>query len=745
MLPRLHVAPQLSCTAILALLAVLHGPVSGDPVSPVLSAHRLDAPVHLDGLSDESAWQGVRPLPLVAQTPRFGAPASERTEILVAYDESNLYLAGRFYDSQPGAIQATTMKRDEEAASSDAFGILIDTFDDNENALAFVTTPTGSRLDMTVSGDAQQLSAVNPSWNAYWDVAAVRTADGWFAEVRIPFSSLRYQETGGRVVMGLIAYRWIARRDERVIFPAIPLDWGDLSYLKPSQARAVAFTGIRHRRPFYFTPYLLAGNERSPSLKASSSGYRQNGDGVLEMGLDAKYSLNSNLTVDVTINTDFAQVEADDQQINLTRYPLFFPEKRLFFLERSSNFDFSFYRENTLFHSRRIGIHEGRPVPLYGGARLVGRVGPWDVGFLTMQSEETDDLASRNFGVLRLRRQVANPYSYAGGIVTSAIGTDGTYNAAYGLDAILRAFGDDYLKLNWAQTYRDHEGDSPLSFRRSKVRAHWERYRYTGWAYGLNYSRTGADYDPALGFEKYPDSSSFIHFLRHGWDGGPSSRLYKHGVYEDVWIHLRNRDYGLESRLLRAGWFFSTRSGYSGHFFAAQSRESVDLPLLFADATEVPVGEYAFYILFGSLSTPAGGLWNTEATLHTGQFYDGRRASLELVNSRSISRHLELGGDYLMDWVDFPEREAGFTTHIGRLRGLLMVSTRISASAFIQYSSAADLFIANLRLRYNPSEGTDLYLVYDEGLNTDRNRLEPSLPRSSGRALMFKAYTAFAR
>jgi len=730
---------------VASLAAALCGGAWADGPEPMV-VHRLQAPVRLDGPSDELAWRGVLPLPVVSQVPHFGQPPSERTEILLAYDEDNLYLAGRFYDSQPEAIHATTMKRDDdEAASSDAFGIVIDTFDDNENALAFVTTPTGSRLDMAISGDLQLNAEPNPSWDAYWDVAAMRTAAGWFAEVRIPFSSLRFQEQDGRVIMSLITYRWIARRAERIIFPAIPLSWGDDSYLKPSQARPVAFTGIRHQRPLCFTPYLLAGTKRSPRLRADATAYRQDLDRVLELGFDAKYSLTSNLTLDLTANTDFAQVEADDQEINLTRYPLFFPEKRLFFLERASNFDFSFYRDNTLFHSRRIGIHAGRPAPLYGGARLVGRLGPWDVGLLTMQSEDTGDLPSRNFGVLRLRRQVINPYSYAGAIATSRIGTDGTYNVAYGLDGTLRVFGDDYLKVNWAQVFRDHRGDSPFSMRRSKLRAHWERYRYTGWAYGLNYSRSGADYDPALGFEKYPDKSSFIHYVRYGWDAPPRSLFFQHRLYEDLWLHLRNADGELHSCLTRVGWFFSTKSGYSGHFNAAQNREDLLEPLLFPDATEVAVDDYTFYDLYGRLSMPEGGLWYSEITLRAGQFYDGRRASLELETSRSLSRHFELGGTYLRDWADFPDRGAGFTTHIARLKVLAMASAAVSLSAFVQYSSAADRVISNLRLRYNPREGTDLYLVYDESLNTDRHRQEPALPRSSGRALMLKAYTTLVR
>ena len=715
----------------------------GTPVPPgqgqeAIHIRRITSPVRLDGRSDEAAWQDVAPLPMVMQVPHFGGEPSERTEILLAYDDENLYVAGRFYDDQPQAIQATTLKRDDSGESSDAFGILIDTFNDNENGLGFVTTATGSRLDYTVTADGQ-FTQPNPSWDTFWDVAAVRDELGWFAEMRIPFSSLRFQERDGRVVMSLIAHRWIARKDERAIFPAIPQHWGENSHVKPSLARDIVFEGIRGSNPVYLRPYVLGGMGRSRRLDDAGSRYRRDDDWVREVGVDVKYGLTSNLTLDVTLNTDFAQVEADDQEVNLTRYPLFFPEKRLFFLERASNFDFDFYRRNTLFHSRRIGIHEGKRVPILGGMRLVGRVGPWDVGLLGMQSEEVAELSSESFGVARVRRQVLNTSSYIGGMVTSRSGTAGGYNRAYGVDGTIRVFGDDYLKLNWAQTFDSDLENDPLSLDQTKIRAHWERYRYTGWGYGLNYSRTGAEYDPGLGFEQYQGSTSLIHFLRYGWDAEDSSRFLQHRVYEDVWLHLRDTDYGVESSVSHLGWVFATRSGYSSHIALTHNLEDVEEELPFADNVCVPPGDYQFFNLIAKLTTPAGRLLNAEADVYAGAFYDGRRMSLALDAGRNFSSHLELGGAYEISRVEFPDRDQEFSAHVGRLRLLAMLDVRYSMAAFLQYSSAADKVVTNVRLRYNPSEGTDVYLVYDEGLNTDRRRQDPALPRTSDRTVMLKA------
>jgi len=405
---------------------------------------RINGPVTLDGLSDEPAWKGIEPFPVIMYMPNFGVEPSERTEILVAYDDDFLYVAGRLYDREPSKIQANSKERDSRDPSSEWFSIFIDSFNDKENALAFLTTPAGLRNDFTISNDAVGADPINRSWNTFWDVATVCNDEGWFAEMRIPFSSLRFQDRNGHVVMGIITWRYIARKAEWIVFPAIPPNWGFISFEKPSKAQEVIFEGIYSRKPLYVAPYVLGGLGHYSELNEEKTIYQRIENLEHEAGLDVKYGLTSNLTLDITLNTDFAQVEADDQQANLTRFSLFFPEKRLFFQERSSNFDFNFETSepNRLFYSRRIGIHEGKLVRIYGGARLVGRVGPWDLGFLSMQTAQTEDLPSENFGVFRLRRRVFNPYSYIGVISTTRFGMDGTYNVAYGLDGIIRVFGD---------------------------------------------------------------------------------------------------------------------------------------------------------------------------------------------------------------------------------------------------------------------------------------------------------------
>lgn len=700
---------------------------------------RINGPVTLDGLSNELAWEGIEPFPVVMHMPNFGAEASERTEILVAYDDDFLYVAGRLYDREPSKIQANSKQRDSQDPSSEWFGIVIDSFNDKENALAFFTTPSGLRWDAAIVNDARD-PVYNLNWNTFWDVATEYNNDGWFVEMRIPFSSLRFQDKNGRVVMGIILRRYIARKSEHIIFPVVPPNWGSYSFFKPSQAQEFVLEGIYSRKPLYLAPYVLGGLGQSFELNKVEMAYQRIENLKHEAGLDVKYGLTSNLTLDVTLNTDFAQVEADDQQINLTRFSLFFPEKRMFFQERSSNFDFNFETSepNRLFYSRRIGIHEGKLVRIYGGARLVGRVGPWDLGFLSMQTAQTEDLPSENFGVFRIRRQVFNPYSYIGVISTSRIGIDGTYNAAYGLDGIIRVFGDDYLTIKWAQTFETGQENNPLSLDPARIRFNWLRRTIKGFSYGLSYSRAGADYNPGLGFEMRENYSRIATGLFYGWIPSKKSPLFSHQVSLTSTLFLRNADGEIESAEIGPGWQFRTKSGWGGEIAPQFFYENVPESFSLSDDAEVQEGRYSFYGLNCELSTAPGKPIYTNAALDVGSFYDGWRTSLGLTPRWNIFSNLELSGTYQFNRVTFPDRDQQFTAHIARLRALYMLSTKFSATVFIQYNSAIDAVIANIRLRYNPREGIDLYLVYNEGLNTNRHRQDPTPPFTSNRTVMLK-------
>src|SRR6266540_1491707 len=309
----------------------------GTPIELV----RVRQPIVVDGVKNDEGWRDAPVLPAVMYTPIFKGQPTQRTEMRVVYDEANLYIGGWFYDSDPKGIRINSLDRDRWNGD-DTLAIYIDAFNDNQNAKWFGITPAGMRFDALVSDDGNTL---NDNWDGFWTGSTTVTSDGWFVEVRIPFSTLGFQaDADGKVVMGLTLTRLVSRLGERVTFPAIDPKF---PFRRPSMAQRVQLRGVTARKPFYFTPYALAG------IKDAAASPRNT---TREIGADVRYPFTSDLTLGLTLNTDFAQVEADDQQVALDRFPLFYPERRRFFQEGASLFDFVTANGTRLFHSRRIGL-----------------------------------------------------------------------------------------------------------------------------------------------------------------------------------------------------------------------------------------------------------------------------------------------------------------------------------------------------------------------------------------------------
>lgn len=703
---------------------------------------RIHGEVLLDGLSTEPGWQSIDPLPLVMQSPTYEGLMTERTEFRVAYDDEYLYVSVRCYDSEPDKIQATSYARDALNPADDFICLLLDTFNDNENGLTFITTPVGLREDWAVSNDAEPLLApfpFNPSWSTFWDSWVQQTSEGWFAEMRIPLSSLRFEDDNGTITMGMTMFRYIPRKNELHIFPNIPPKWA-WGVIKPSVAQKIRLEGIQRQNAVYVTPYVLGGTGRNFELNIDTTAYNRETSINREIGLDVKYSITSNLTLDLTLNTDFAQVEADDQQVNLTRFSLFFPEKRLFFQERSSIFDVPMGGANQLFYSRQIGLSEEGPVRIFGGARLVGRVGGWDLGFLNMQTDKSIDLPSENFGVLRLRRRIINPNSTVGAILTSRAGTDGSSNYAYGLDATIRAVGDDYLQLNWAQVF-DHELVKPrfrTGLNVARARVQWERRTSVGLGYAASVSYAGRDFYPGVGFAERVNYTRFGDQIFFGWLGGDDSPFFSQILTLKESVHLNNDDSSVESSELGPEWMFNFKSGAFGQVSFKRQTENLHEEFELSDDITIPIGTYEFYIGSVMYQTPWGNLLKSAFTLNAGSFFDGTRISIGVTPGWNLSAHVELSGDYQFNKIRFPARKELFNTHIGRIRLKATLDTKISAAAFVQFNSEARTVTVNFRFRYNPKDGNDFYIVYDEGINTDRFRELPIRPTSESRTLLLK-------
>jgi hypothetical protein len=714
--------------------------------SEPLVLSRMDQPITLDGILDEPEWQTIDSIELTMHTPNFGNESLYPTNVRIAYDDTYLYVGAICY-SPPDEIFATSYRRDLMAPSTDYFNVVLDTFNDNENGLAFAVMPTGARLDFAISNDAQ--GDMNVSWNAFWDASVSIHEEGWSVEMRIPFSSLRFQDRDGRVEMGLIVNRTFAGRASTSTFPPIPPDWGFWSFIKPSQAQKVIMEGVYSRKPVYVTPYALGGIEQQYNLNAQETAYRRFDEQTYNYGLDLKYGLSNNFTLDLTLNTDFAQVEADNQQVNLTRFSLFFPEKRLFFQERASVFTFGKNEQsNQLFYSRRIGLHEGEQVPILAGLRLVGRAGKWDVGILNMQTARDNSilvdekpLPSENFGVVRLRRQILNPYSYAGGMVTSRYNADGRYNIAYGVDGIFRVFADDYLTVSFAQTYENDISSRFTDPEHTRVHAQWERRSLAGFGYDLSFSHSGEKYNPEMGFIFRRNYTRFGDKIFYGWFPGDRSILQRHQVYLNGEIFMRNPDGNVESYTYGPSWEATLKSGEMVSFRANVHYENLIEGFSLPGDAEIPSGIYRTVTVSMHYDN-FGGKFRRIISGTAGGFYDGMRYSFNVTPTVVLSKHLQVGGYYQYENIRFSDRGQKFIGHIGRLRIDGSLNIKISAAAFIQYNSAFDVVTVNARLRYNPREGYDLYLVYNEGMNTNRYRTNIPLTLTNNRTILLKfSYT----
>jgi hypothetical protein len=717
---------------------------------------KLTQPVSFDGIPDEEAWNPVEPVNMIMHSPVFGKEPAEKTDARFAYDDRYLYVGARLFYNDPGMIRSASYKRDFMGMGGDWFGFILDTYNDNENGVVFFTTPDALRFDAGIQRDAvitrDDQMPMNLSWNAFWDVHTRYDSAGWTAEIRVPLSSLRFQEINGEVRMGLIVQRWIAARNETDIFPAILPNWGEYSTIKPSQAQEIILLGLKPDKPLYVAPYLLAGYESNFDINENKTDYWNWNKPALEGGVDVKYGISSNLVLDVTVNTDFAQVEADDEKINLSRLALYFPEKRLFFLERASVFDFNSSGNNNLFYSRRIGLSDDEdnpePIRIYGGARLTGKMNKWDIGLLDMQTaplwKKTSSgirkqlVPSENFGVTRFRRQVINENSYIGAMITSRLGTDGSYNLAYGTDGIFRLFGNDYLTLIWSQTFEDSVKNSSI-LEPTRLMVTWERRSKKGLGFDIGYMQSGIHYNPGIGFETVEDYSIVRGTFRYGWLPGERSKIYSH-VPE---IRIRYFRYISDGALMtfnsHIGWTLLTKNQWKGEFSLVYYMENLrDSLEIIENEVYVDTARYNFLNFRGSVSTPMSRPFFTILSTESGQYFGGTRISFRLEPTWNISRHFEIGATYDFDHIDFPKRDLTMTNHIVGTKALYMLNTRLSANAFIQYNTSVHEIISNFRIRYNPTEGNDLYFMFNEGRNTDLSREEPNLPVYSSRSVMVK-------
>jgi hypothetical protein len=736
-------------TAFYILGIIFYALSSNANAQETIQIKRLSEEINFNGIPDENAWSGLVKFDLVMHRPNFGSVPSELSDVRIGYDDEFLWIGASLYMKDATKIFSPSKKRDEVLFDYDAFGIILDTYDDNENALAFFTTPTGLRTDYTIANDAQGggpgfNSGMNTSWNTFWDVKTAIDDKGWYLEMRIPFSSLKFKPEGDVATMGLIFQRNISSNIETDTYPAIDPKYGFMATNKPSLGQSIAISGARPKKPVYVSPYAIGGFSQDWQLNDTETEFVKHEDYpefTGNAGLDVKYNINSNLTLDLTANTDFAQVEADDQQVNLTRYSLFFPEKRMFFQERSSLFDFALGdHSDNLFYSRNIGISRGEQIRILGGARLTGRMGKWDLGLMNMQTAEHETTPGENFGVLRMRRQVINENSYVGGIFTSRLGMNGDHNLAYGVDGIFRLYGDDYLNVKWSQTYDSQLGNKMNSMDPSFFLVNWQRRSEEGFAYDFKYFYSGQEFAPGVGFVRMEGVQGLNARLMYGWLPGEKSKFFSYGISVGGERFSRLEDGKLESMRLSPEFELNTKSGIHASAGLEYQEEGVLFPFPISRDIIIAPGVYSFFGFSGRIGTPQSKFFSLNADVESGQFYDGKRTGLEAESNLNISSSLNLSFAYEFNAIRFPDRPAPNTVNIHAIntKALYMFSTKLSASVLVQYVNTEDEMITNFRLRYNPREGNDFYLVYNDFRSLNHNNDFPAPPPFFNRTVMVK-------
>ncbi len=479
-------------------------------------------------------------------------------------------------------------------------------------------------------------------------------------------------------------------------------------------------------------------------------------DQLNEIGLDIKYGITSNLTLDFSLNTDFAQAEADDPQVNLTRFELYFPEKRQFFQERDDIFNFQLGGPTKLFYSRRIGLYDigdntFKQVPILGGLRLTGRIGNWDVGLLNMQTARTQftngdgvdssiTVPSENFAVVRIRKQVINPYSYIGGMFTSRVSNINNSNYNIGLDGSFKLFNDNYLIFAVAQTLeRNNNSNSLLDANRFRIVS--ENRSNQGFTYSFQIGRRGEYFRSESGFE---DAENYIVLARHfsyAWFASKNSKVLRNKLSTEYLLFFDNSNKSINTGIIEPFWLVERKDGSSYQLGIKAHIESLNDTLTLPNNVLILPKKYSFYELNAEYEMASGKLFGTSFELNTGSFYDGHYFSTEIKPQWNLAPHLTVGGSYQPTYAKFSNSNQSFNYYLLGLRIAYAFNNKITARTFINVNSDNSNIGINFRFRYNPKEGTDLYFVYNEGINTDRHREIPSLSFTDTRSFFLKFST----
>jgi len=684
------------------------------PVSAQLSketyqtrAVRVDQGPDIDGALDDAVWNSATLIDaFVQQEPDEGAPATERTEVRLLYDESNLYVSVRAFDSDPSGIVATEMRRDSpRILDEDNFQIILDTFEDSRSGYMFVTSPLGAKLEQQVfeEGEGRTFglsSNINRDWNGVWHVAAQKTPEGWIAEIAIPLVTLRFP-ANEQQSWGVNFMRNIRRKNEQAFWAPIPRPY---SVTRVSLAgRLQGLQSLNRGLDLRIKPFAVAGGRR-----LSEAGV-VDGSSESDVGLDVKYGITAGLNLDLTVNTDFAQAEVDDEQVNLTRFALFFPEKREFFLENAGQFNVgttnTFQRIADLFFSRRIGLsNSGEAIPIRGGARMTGKVGRNNIAIMNIQTGSAFGQPGDNFMVARYSRDVLTR-SKVGVIVINKESTGGSdhYNRTYGADFVMAPHAN--LALNGFIAKTDSPGVTGSDMG-GHFRAEWLNQSSK---VHIEHSHLQDNFNPEVGFvPRKGIKKTRVHFE---WNPRPEVlgiRMLDPMANVTYTTDLNNQ---ILSRRIHTMVGVKFDNGARIILWYNDFFERLEQPFDVADVTIAP-GDYNFgEFQFWLTSDPSRKVY-ADAQYKPQTWFGGDRKELQFTLGLRVSDRLSTEGKYSRNDVDLPVGD--FVTELGSIRVDLALSPTMTLRTLTQYNSLAEQWSTSVRFNYIYRPGSDIYIVYDD-------------------------------
>ncbi len=726
-----HVVCLTSVLACISLPAFAQMPEGSPALRPRPTGTAIaaaEAPT-LDGdVLNDTAWKVATPMTgFTQEQPREGAPASERTEVRVIYTKDTLYIGAVMYDAQPGGIVYADPRRDAPVDDVDSFRIFFDTYRDRQNGFVFGTSAAGGEYDGQVTNEGQGAGGMgigqtaasgsgggfNLNWDGAWLVRTKISDIGWTAEFAIPFKTLRFPG-GPDQTWGVNFQRNIRRHNERAYWAPIPRQF---NLFRASLAGTI--TGIRPPalRNLKLIPYAL-GQTITSGVKPAPT------DTLAEFGGDLKYSVTPAMTIDATVNTDFAQVEVDDQQVNLDRFNLFFPEKRPFFLENAGFFSVGNQGEVDLFFSRRIGLAaNGEAVPIVAGGRMSGKAGKYNVGLLNMQTNDLDTRAAgSNFSVARVSRDLPNR-SLFGALVTQRIGAgnlagDNDYGRTYALDGrwgigqntivsgFLAATEADCARRRTRCDEGVDRGPRPNTSFNLRWRTNLQRIDIDA-----GYQEVGNDFEPDMGFltrwgYRKPDLRIMTRFR-------PKSR-----VLQEIRPHMSYRGFwGIADGFQETGfahwdihWQFKDSSEFHTGF--NQTQEGVRVPFQIYPGIFVPAGSYRNTEAQIALNTNQGRRASITNTMFAGGFFTGSRVTLNSTLRLRAGQQFTSEVAYSRNDVKLPQGD--FVTNLVRARLSYSFTSRLFVQTLMQYNDRADVWSTNLRVGWLQDANTGLFVVYND-------------------------------